>query len=377
MYFELQKVDGASFKNNVVYGLTSVNFDVTNARVTFKNIPIHTLSKFTFKDINEASEKFKSITGVDECIIIQTASRVEIFIVSNVETDDSDVRRKEGKALVINQIKDIWISLASLEQIDIDHFDQTLEVYKGSDVYFNLLRLAAGLDSVVVGKQEIYNEIIQTLSNAKISGSSGKILNKLFDSVIRLAGRIRNTTKIGDNIVSLGDVAVKLVDEKTGLDAKKKVLLIGTGESAAMIAKTLNKKGIVFDVTSRTLDRSNGFSSILGGNPIDFNDVLAGFDKYDIVIVATTSDYFLITFDRIRLVMEEKKKGTLILDLSDPRTVDEGITSLPGIKLLFRDQVAEIFEDSLKARSGIIPTIEKIIDHEIPILSVAMTKLDT
>ena len=357
--------------------MSKISFDVMNARVTFKNIPLHILSKFTFKDINKACEEFKKIPSVDECIIIQTASRVEIFTVSNIETDDSpDARRAEGKTLVLNQIKDTWISLSSLEQIDVDHFDQTLEVYKGDDVYLHLLRLISGLDSMVVGKQEIYDEIVQSLANAKTTGVSGKILNKLFESVIRLSVRMRDTTEISKDVLSLGDVAVKLVDEKAGLDAKKKVLLIGTGESAAMVAKTLNKKSVNFDVTSRTIDRANGFTTLLGGNPVDFDDVLSGFDKYDIIFVATTSDYFLITFDRIRLVMEEKKKGTLILDLSDPRTVDEGITALPGIKLLFRDQIAEIYEESVKARSGIVPAVEKIIAKEIPILSATMKKLD-
>ncbi len=354
-----------------------ISFDVMNARVTFKNIPLHTLSKFTFKDVIAACAEFKKIPGVDECIIIQTASRVEIFTVGNVETDDSpDARREEGKTLVLNKIKDIWVSLSSLEQIDIDHFDQTLEVYKGDDVYLNLLRLASGLDSVVVGKQEVFDEIVQSLANAKTAGVSGNILNKLFDSVIRLATRMRDTTGIAKDVISLGDVAVKLVDEKAGLDSKKKVLIIGTGEPAAMLAKTLNKKNIAFDVTSRSVERATGFTTLLGGTPVDFNDVLVGFDKYDIIFVATTSDYFLITFDRIRLVMEEKKKGTLILDLSDPRTVDEGITALPGIKLLFRDQIAELYEESVKARVGIVPAVEKIIEKELPVLAVRMKRLD-
>ncbi|MGH1566565.1 MAG: glutamyl-tRNA reductase [Nitrosopumilus sp.] len=357
--------------------MSKISFDVMNARVTFKNIPLHELAKFTFKNVVTACEEFKKISGVDECIIIQTASRVEIFTVSNVETDDSpDARRAEGKTLILNQIKDTWISLASLEQIDIDHFDQTLEVYKGDDVYLHLLRLASGLDSLVVGKQEVYDEIMQSWDKAKSAGVTGKILNKLFESVIRLTVRMRDTTGISNDVVSLGDVAVKLVDEKAGLDSKKKVLLVGTGESAAMVAKTLNDKKIIFDVTSRGIERATGFTTLLGGNPIDFNHVLTTFDKYDIVFVATTSDYFLITFDRIRLIMEEKKKGTLILDLSDPRTVDEGITTLPGIKLLFRDQVAEIYEENVKARSGIVPAVEKIIAKELPILSATMKRLD-
>jgi glutamyl-tRNA reductase len=314
---------------------------------------------------------------VDECLILQTSSRVEIFTVSNVETGDSpDARRVEGKSLILNQIKDTWVSLSSLEQVDIDHFDQTLEVYKGDDVYLSLLRLASGLDSVVVGKQEIFDEIVQSLADAKNAGVSGKILNRLFESVIRLATRMRDTTGITKDALSLGDVAVKLVDEKAGLDNKKKVLLIGTGEPAAMLAKTLNTKEVSFDVTSRSLERATGFTTILGGSPIDFNDVLSSFDKYDIIFVATTSDYFLITYERIRLIMEDKKKGTLVLDLSDPRTVDEGITALPGIKLLFRDQVYEIYEESVKARAGIVPAIEKIITKEIPILSATMKRLD-
>ena len=354
-----------------------VSFDVLNARVTFKNIPLHTLSKFTFKDVATACAEFKKIPSVEECVIIQTASRVEIFTVSNVETEDSpDARRAEGKALVLNQIKDTWVSLSSLEQIDIDHFDQTLEVYKGDDVYLRLLRLASGLDSVVVGKQEVFDEIVQSLANAKSAGVSGNILNKLFDSVIRLAIRMRDTTGIAKDVISLGDIAVKLVDEKAGLDSKKKVLIIGTGEPAAMLAKTLKKKDVNFDVSSRSLERATGFTTILGGTPVDFDDVLAGFDKYNIIFVATTCDYFLITYERIRLVMEEKKKGTLILDLSDPRTVDEGITALPGIKLLFRDQIAELYEESVKARVGIIPAVEKIIEKELPVLSARMKRLD-
>ena len=101
-----------------------------NARVTFKNVPLHELSKFAFKDVGAAADEFKKIPGVDECIIIQTASRIEIFTVSNTETVDSpDARRAEGKTLILNQVKETWISLTELEQIDIDHFDHTIEVY--------------------------------------------------------------------------------------------------------------------------------------------------------------------------------------------------------------------------------------------------------
>ena len=356
--------------------LTEVKFDVLNARVTFKNIPLHSLSRFAFTDITAAYDAFKKIPGVEECIIIQTSSRVEIFTVSNLETDDTtDARRPEGKGLIINQMKEIWQQNSSIEQIDIDHFDQTLEVFKDDDVYLHLLRLACGLDSVVVGKQEIFDEIKQSLETAKNSGYSGKILNKLFDSVIRLAGSIRDSTQISKDVYSLGDIALNLIEEKVGLDAKKKVLIIGTGESAAMVAKTLGQKQIPFKVTSRTLERCTNFSQLLGGTPVEFAEVLAGFDKFDIIIVATTADYFVLDLERIKMVMQEKKKGTLILDISEPRAVEESVMELPGIKLLFRDQVAEIYEENTKLRAGIVPAVEKIITKEITILSESMKRI--
>ena len=95
-----------------------------NVRVTFRNLPLHSLTRFSFKDIKAASEAFKKIPGVSECVILQTKSRVEIFTVNPLETDSPDLRSAEGKGLIINKIKETWISLTKLEQFDIDHFDQ-------------------------------------------------------------------------------------------------------------------------------------------------------------------------------------------------------------------------------------------------------------
>ena len=348
--------------------MSKTKFDIINARVTFKNLPIYKLEKFSFKDVAAACDSFKKIPGVSECLIIQSASRVEIYTVISADVGEvPDARRIEGKGLVLNKIKETWESLTELDQYDLDHFDQIIEVYRNDDVYPNLLRLACGLDSLVVGKSEILEELKKSIAFAKESKTSGKILNKLFDTCIRIAAKIRDSSGMGKDSTSFGDVAVKLVEEKAGLD-KKKVLLIGTGESAAMVAKSLNNRGCKFDVASMTLDRATGFSKVLGGTPINFEDVLSGFDKFDIIIVAATADYHFISFEKIHLVMEKKKKGTLLLDVSDPRAVNENVSKLPSLKLIFRDQVAEIAEEIEKVRKGKIPTVEKMVEKEIPII---------
>jgi glutamyl-tRNA reductase len=357
--------------------LSNPNFDIINARVTFKNIPIHKIERFSFKDIKEACETFKKISNVSECVIIQNPFRVEIIMVVNLETGDvPDVRRPEGKTLTINRIEETWKSLTELTQYDLDHFDQTLEVYKNADVYLHLLRLATGLDSIVVGRTEIIDEIKDAIEIAKQAKVSGKVLDKLFDNSIRIANKIREDTGISKGTISIGDVAVKTVHEKAGIDAKKKILLVGTGETSAMVAKALKKKGGVFDVTSLTKERATAFSKNLGGNPVEFDAVLTGFDKYDIVIVATTSDYFLINYDTLKITMQNKKKGTLILDVSDPRAVDEKVSTFPMTKLLFLDQIAEMYEEDAGARKGKVPAVEEMISNEVPIIDATMKRID-
>ena len=352
------------------------NFDIINARVTFKNIPLHKIEKFSFKDIQTACESFKKISDVSECVIIQSPFRVEIFMVVNLEKGDvPDARRSEGKTLTINRIKKTWESLTELDQYDLDHFDQTLEVYKNTDVYLHLLRLATGLETAIIGREEILNEIKEAASSAKLRNFSGKVLNKLFENSIRIATKIRDSTGISKGTISIGDIAIKTAEEKTGLD-KKHVLLIGTGETAAMVADSLKKKGIGFDVTSLTIERATSFSKLLGGKPVEFEEVLKGFDKYDIIFVATTADYFLINYEKIRRVMESKTKGTLILDLSDPRDVDEKVSILPGMKLMFSDQISELYEEDMKARISKVPAVEAMIAKEVPILEETMKKIE-
>ena len=353
------------------------NFVLINARITFKNVPLHKLAHFAFKDVSVARESFMKIKDVSECVIIQTASRVEAYIVMNRPKGDiPDGRRLDGQNLVINKIQETWVANSELEQWDIEHFDQTFEVYINTDVYKHLLRLACGLDSLVVGKEEILNEIKDSSQTARSIKHSGKILNKLFDSAIRIATTIRNSSKVSENTLSMGDVAVKMAEENAGIDGKKKVLLIGTGEIAGMVAKTMNKKGYAFDVTSQLIERATDFSKILGGSPVDFLDVLAGFDKYSIIIVAATADYFIITFEKLKRVMKNYKKGMLILDISDPRAIEETVTKIPGIKLLFRDQITEMDDEKLmEALKTKVSSVEALIEKEVPILEAAMKNL--
>ena len=357
-----------------------------NARITFKNIPLHKLTNFSFKDVTAACKSFIENTGASECVIVQTASRVEVFTVGGIQTGEiPDARRNfetdgspakmQGKKLNVSKILSTWSSLVELNQFDLDHWDQTLEIYKDADVYDHLLRLASGLDSLVVGKEEIVEELKKSISIAKEAKTSGKILDKLFDTILHVAANIRNTTKISKEVISIGDMSVKLAEEAMDNVGSKKILLIGTGETAGTVAKTLNKNNYTFEVTSMTIERATGFSKILGGKPIEFNDAMLGFDKFDIIFVATTGDAFLITFKKIEKIMKNKKKGTLIMDLSEPRTVDEQIATIKKIKLVNPSQINEMLEENTKKRKNAASAAEEMVSPEIPVIEATMKRV--
>ena len=333
--------------------------NIINARVTFRKSPIHVLERFSFSDVDEAYSSFKKHAELKECVILQTCNRIEIFATGNEKDFD--------------QIKKTWASLAGLEE---NSFKDNCEISVNTDVYDHLLKLTSGLDSMVIGEEQILGQIKNSITFARNAKTSGEHLNTLFDKAIRIGTRVRNTTGISKGSISVGSMAVKLAEENVDDMKLKQILLIGTGEAAALVAKSLKKRAYEFSVSSRTLERSTSFSKTVGGNPVDFNEILSDFGKYDIVFVATTAPYFLVTHERIKEALNQKNHGMMILDLSNPRTVDEKVAELSGIKLMNIDQISEIVEKNMRSRMGQKNTAEEIIKEELPVLEASMKRLE-
>lgn len=333
--------------------------NIINARVTFRNSPIHVLEKFTFKDLDSAYESFRKHSGLKELVILQTCNRVEIF----GSTDKPSMQK----------IKKTWASLAGLEEIA---FKENFEISEDTEVCEHLLRLTSGLDSMVVGEEQILGQVKDAIIQAKEMKTSGEHLNTLFDKAIKIGTRVRNSTGINKGTISVGSMAVKLAEENIDELKSKKILLIGTGEAATLVAKSLEKRDYHFYVTSRTMERSKAFAETVGGEPIGFEEIMRGFSNYDVLFVATVAPYFLVTFDRIKEAMKSKKGGMMILDLSNPRTVDEKVATIHGIKMMNLDQIAEMVDKNMRYRSNQKNSAEKIISEEIQVLEAHMKRLE-
>jgi glutamyl-tRNA reductase len=317
------------------------------------------LERFTFPDLDSAYASFLRHSGLQECVILQTCNRVELF--GCTSTAD------------LGKIKKTWASVAGLEE---HAFRDNLEISQGTDAYAHLLKLTSGLDSLVIGEEQILGQVKDSISTARGLKASGDNLNTLFDKAIRIGTRVRQATGIGKGSISIGSMAVNLAGENIDDLASKHILLIGTGEAASLVAKSLKKREIDFHVTSRTFERSKAFAETAGGKPIPFDEATANFKLVDVLFVATIAPYFLVTYDRVKEAMESRNNGMLIMDLSNPRTVDDKVSTIEKIKVMNMDQIAEMVDKNMKGRLGVVSSAEHIINEELPQVEAAMRRLD-
>jgi glutamyl-tRNA reductase len=187
----------------------------------------------------------------------------------------------------------------------------------------------------------------------------------MFDRALKLGSRVRTSTSLNKGSISIGSIAVNLAEDHLDNLKSKRIMLIGTGEGATLVAKSLKKRDINFLVTSRTFQRAKSFSDTVGGEPTPFEKTLEKLHEIDLIFVSTTAPYYLITYDRVEKAISKRENGMMILDLSNPRTVEERVAQLRKIKLINMDQIAEIVDNNTRSRKNEIISAEKLIDIEM------------
>ncbi len=328
-------------------GVQSSQF--VNIRVTFKNSPIHILEKFAFKDVFDAHQHLLNLADLQECIILQTCNRVEIYGV--------------GLNPDYYNLINAWYSLINLPA---DQVKNNIIINDGEEALKHLVNLTSGLDSLVVGEDQILGQVKRSLEFSRKNGFAGPNLNILFDKTIKIGSRVRTLTGINKGSTSVGSMAVNLAYEYFDDIKEKEILLIGSGEGASLIAKALKQRNMKFFVTSRTFERARSFAETVAGSPIPFETALEKInDNIDIVFISTVAPYYLLTYERIANMMKNRNKGLMIFDLSNPRTVEDKIATLNNIKLVNIDQISEIVEKNVGRRKKEIQSAEKIIDDEL------------
>jgi glutamyl-tRNA reductase len=340
---------GGSIKmTQYIASTTNDRLHVINARVTYRKAPIHLLEKFAFTDIDHAYNILIDKSGLQECTILQTCNRVEVFGVSR-STD-------------LDRLIDGWASAVDLSESE---FQNIVEISSDKDVVLHLLKLAAGLDSLVIGEDQILGQVKRAFEYSRSRQHAGSHLSILFEKAIKVGSRVRTDTALNKGSVSIGSMAVNLASEYFDDLKTKRILIIGSGEGASLIAKSLKLRNIDFVVTSRTFQRAKSFTDAVSGIPIPFEKAIEEFHNLDLIFVSTVAPYYLVTYERITKAMIGRKKALMLFDLSNPRAVEERVASIKKVKLINMDQIAEVVEKNIRSRRNEIQSAERIVDMEM------------
>jgi glutamyl-tRNA reductase len=217
----------------------------------------------------------------------------------------------------------------------------------------------------VIGEHQILGQVKRAFDFANKNHYAGSNLLVIFDRAVKVGSKVRTSTSLNKGSISIGSIAVNLAEEYFENLKSKGIILIGTGEGASLVAKSLKQRDINFLVTSRTFQRAKSFADTVGGEPTPFEKALEILHEIDLIFVSTTAPYYLVTYDRIEKAMSKRENGMMILDLSNPRTVEERVASVSKVKLINMDQIAEIVEKNTRSRKNEIGSAERIIDIEM------------
>lgn len=289
---------------------------------------------------------------VREAAAISTCNRTELYLVV------ADAVEAESVALGV---------LAREADIRPTELVAHLYSHRGTDAARHLFRVAAGLDSMIIGEAEVQGQVKRAYEMALVEGATGPILNRLFRGALTAGGRARAETGVSEKGLSISSVAVELARRTLGDLSQRHVLVIGAGETAELVARALVARGAdtVF-IANRRYDRAIGLAQRFGGHAVRIDELPLRLTEADIVVCATHSPHHIVEHDGLREVMDERDgRPLLVVDIAVPRDVDPACREIPGVSLHDVDDIQAIVGRNLTGREAEAKLAERIIDAEL------------
>lgn len=289
--------------------------------------------------------------GVDEAVIVSTCNRTEIYLVGD------DAVATEASALA---------ALATHADVAPTELAARLYTKTGRAAAEHLLRVTSGMDSVILGEAEIQGQVRRAYDLALVEGAAGPVLNKLFQAALSAGGRVRQETALSRGGVSISSVAVELAEQTLGNLDGQRVMLIGAGETARLVAKALATRGSnTAFIANRHHDRALQLAAEHGGEALTIEQMRLRLGAADLVISATHSPHHVIEPEQLRVACDVRAGRALVLiDLAVPRDIDPNCQRLPGVTLFDIDDLQELVERNSAFRARDLDLAQTIIDQE-------------
>ena len=301
--------------------------------------------------------------SISEAVVISTCNRTEVYLVVSDPVD------AETAALG---------ALSARAGIRPTELAEIVYAPRNCDAARQLYRVAAGLESMIVGEAEVQGQVRRAYDAAVSAGSSGPLTNRLFNSALRTGGRVRAETSIGAGGMSVSSVAVDVASDVLGDLADRHVVIIGAGETSELTARALSAKGVTtMFVANRHAARARSLAERFGGGVLPLDRLPEQLEQADMVVTATASPHAIVGAEELEFVMRSRGgRPLLLVDIAVPRDIDPACAEIEGVTLIDVDGLNRAVRQNQQGREAEARGAERIIEEELDRFAVWLSSLE-
>ena len=320
--------------------------------VNHRTAPVEVREKLAF-DANGLAAALRALVscqGVSEGLILSTCNRVEI-VVAAPNGDDPAVDR----------------FLSESRSVPLDEIAPHLYRHVDQQAIHHLFRVAASLDSMVIGEPQILGQIKEAYAAAKAHGALSGYLEAILTRAFSVAKRVRTETGIGENAVSVSYAAVELAREIFGTLAGKTVMIIGAGKMSELAAQHLHRSGATdIFVTNRTYERARELAGLFQGTIVEYDRFLFTLPQMDIVITSSGAPHYILKKADLRRIIDARRNRPMFLiDIAVPRNIDPAVNEIDNVFLYDIDDLQRVVAANIGERQKRAELAEEIIEAEV------------
>ncbi|MBS1263450.1 MAG: Glutamyl-tRNA reductase [Methanonatronarchaeales archaeon] len=322
---------------------------VLGLHVTHKWCEVDELEAASTGDTESALSHLMEHDSVRECVVMETCNRVEIYVYAE--------DKEEGRKVLLDFAE---------HNMDLN-VERSIQFTSGEEALRHLMEVSSGIDSMVVGEDQILGQVREAYELAKKRGTVHKFLDLAFTKAINVGKKVRTETGINRGAVSVGTVSVDMAEEVLGSLEGRDILVIGAGEMATSVVKCLAEKAPGrITVANRTLSRAEELARQAAGSGVKFSRFTEFLPDADLVISATGAPHPIIEKEDLEGV--ERTLKLLILDISNPRDVSTDVEELPGITRIDLDGLEAVTTENRRRRRSEAKKVEGMIEQELDLL---------
>lgn len=294
----------------------------------------------------EALQQLCRSTGSREAAILSTCNRSELYIEQELLNSDEVLR---------------W--LADYHRLNVAELRDCAYVHADEAAVKHMMRVASGLDSMVLGEPQILGQMKSAFAVAREAGTIGPLLGRLFQATFSTAKSVRTDTAIGENPVSVAFAAVSLAKQIFSDLHRSQALLIGAGETITLVARHLHEQGIKrIVVANRTLERASQLAEQFGAHAVLLADIPQELVNSDIVISSTASQLPILGKGAVERALKQRRhKPMFMVDIAVPRDIEPEVGDLEDVYLYSVDDLHEVVSENLKSRQGAAAVAEQLV----------------